>query len=553
MRKRTIVLVASGLAAVVSLVVGPAATATSERATGGTVVIGADQEPVTLNFYLTEGNSYTTALAVNPVLAPGMFYDQNAKLVPELFDGQPKIVKSNPLTVTFKYKSSAKWSDGRPITGKDFLATYRTTMDARWDITSREGWEDIASVKPKGKSVTVTWKKGRAYAAWDALVGNTSPMPAHKIAGKNFNDLWRDGLDVASGPFRFVSWQKGTQLVLARNNAFSAGPKAKLDRVVFRYIPSTPSLFQALNSGEIDATEPQPQLQIVDLRRNNRFKVQSGPGYFWEHLDIQFGPKGNPALRKKYVRQALITGINRAQIRQALYISPGLVASAKELPVLQSHMFKPFEQYYQPNWKRWSFSQKKAIDILRKAGCTGGPNAPSASNSRIWSCPGVGKLSFRFTTTSGNQLRQLTFEIAQKQLKSVGIELVPRFGPSGTVFGQILPSGDWDLFLFTWQASPSSSATSFGLYGCGGDQNYMNYCNTKASKLLQKAQFTPDPAKRAGMLNQAERIMAGDVPSVPMFVRPGFLINNKKVSGTIINPTNQGSTWNVQSWTVSAS
>jgi len=553
MRKRAIVLGALAATAATSLVLGPAATAEPQRAAAGTVVIGADQEPATLNFYLTEGNSYTTALAVNPVLAPGMYYDQNAKLVPELFDGQPKIVKSNPLTVTFKYKASAKWSDGRPITGRDFLATYRTTMDARWDITSREGWEDIASVKPKGKSVTVTWKKGRAYAAWDALVGNTSPMPAHKLAGKNFNDLWRDGLDVASGPFRFVSWQKGTQLVLARNNAFSAGPKAKLDRVVFRYIPSTPSLFQALNSGEIDVTEPQPQLQIVDLRRNSRFKVQSGPGYFWEHLDIQFGPKGNPALRKKYVRQALITGINRAQIRQALYISPGLVASAKELPVLQSHMFKPFEQYYQPNWKRWSFSQKKAIDILKKAGCTGGPSAPSASNSRIWSCPGVGKLSFRFTTTSGNQLRQLTFEIAQKQLKSVGIELVPRFGPSGTVFGQILPSGDWDLFLFTWQASPSSSATSFGLYGCGGDQNYMNYCNTKASKLLQKAQFTPDPAKRAGMLNQAEKIMAGDVPSVPMFVRPGFLINNRKISGTIINPTNQGSTWNVQRWTVRAS
>jgi peptide/nickel transport system substrate-binding protein len=553
MRKRAIALVACGLAAATSLVVGPAATATSQRTAGGTVVIGADQEPVTLNFYLTEGNSYTTALAVNPVLAPGMFYDQNAKLVPLLFDGAPKVVKSNPLTVTFKYKAQAKWSDGRQVTGNDFLATYRTTMDARWDITSREGWEDIASVKPKGKSVTVTWKKGRAYAAWDALVANTSPMPAHKIAGKNFNDLWRDGLDIASGPFRFVSWQKGTQLVLAKNSAYTAGPKAKLDRVVFRYIPSTPSLFQALQAGEIDATEPQPQLQIVDMRRNDRFKVQSGPGYFWEHMDIQFGPKGNPALRKKYVRQALITGINRAQIRQALYITPGLVASAKELPVLQSHIFKPFEQHYQPNWAQWSFSQRKAIEILRKNGCTGGPSAPSASNSRIWSCPGIGKLSFRFTTTSGNQLRSLTFEIAQRQLKSVGIELVPRFGPSGTVFGQILPSGDWDLFLFTWQASPSSSATSFGLYGCGGDQNYMNYCNTKASKLFQRAQFTPDPKTRADMLNRAEKIMAADVSSVPMFVRPGFLINNKKVSGTIINPTNQGSTWNIQSWRVTAS
>jgi peptide/nickel transport system substrate-binding protein len=553
MRRRSIVLAAFAFAIVASLVIGPAAIADPARQLGGTVVIGQDQEPVTLNFYLTEGNSYTTSLAVSPILAPGTVYNQNAKLVPFLFDGQPKMIKSNPLTVTAKYKASAKWSDGRQITGADFLATYRTIMNPSWDITSREGWEDIASVKVKGKSFTVTWKKGRSYAAWDALVGNTSPMPAHKVAGQNFNDLWRNGLDVASGPFKFVSWQKGTQLVMVKNTAFSAGQKATLDRVVFRYIPSTPSLFQALSAGEIDETEPQAQLQIVDIRKDSRFKVQSGPGYFWEHMDIQFGPQGHPALKKQYVRQALITGINRAQIRQALYISPGLVASAKDLPVLQSHMFKPFEPDYKANWARWGFSQKKAIDILKKNGCTGGPAQPSASNNDVWSCPGVGKLSFRFTTTSGNQLRALTFEIAQKQLKSVGIELVPRFGPSGTVFGQVLPSGDWDIFMFTWQGSPTSSATSFGTYGCGGDQNYMNYCNKKVSSMLQKAQFTPDPKTRADLLNKAEAVMAGDVPSVPMFVRPGFLINNKKLTGTIINPTNQGSTWNIQTWKVSAS
>ena len=220
--------------------------------------------------------------------------------------------------------------------------------------------------------------------------------------------------------------------------------------------------------------------------------------------------------------------------------------------MLQSHMFKPFEPSYQPNWARWSFSQKKAIDLLEKNGCTGGPDRPAANNDRVFSCPDVGKLSFRFTTTAGNQLRALTYEIAQRQLKSVGIELVPRFGPSASVFGQILPSGDWDLFLFTWQGSPTSSATSFGLYGCGGDQNYMTYCNRKVSSMLQKAQFTPDAKVRAGILNEAEALMAEDVPSIPMFVRPGFLINNRKVSGTVINPTNQGSTWNVQSWTVRA-
>ena len=138
----------------------------------------------------------------------------------------------------------------------------------------------------------------------------------------------------------------------------------------------------------------------MDIRKNSNFKVQSGPGYFWEHMDIQFGPQGHPALKKKYVRQAIITGINRNQIKQALYVSPGLVANSKDLPVLQSHIFKPFEPTYKPNWAKWSFSQKKVIDQLKKNSCTGGPNAPSANNNAIWSCPGVGKLSFRFTTTA---------------------------------------------------------------------------------------------------------------------------------------------------------
>jgi peptide/nickel transport system substrate-binding protein len=549
MRKRSILLVAGAAALIASLIVGPAATAKTDAASAGTVVIGHDQEPVTLNTYITEGNAYTTALAVNPVLAYGAYYNQNAKLTPQLFEANAKIVKSNPLTVTFKYKKNATWSDGRQVTGADFKATYATVMNPNWDITSREGWQDIASVKAKGKSVTVVWKKGKAYAAWDALV-STNPLPAHKVLGQNFNDLWRDGLDVASGPFKFVSWQKGTQLVLAKNTAYKAGPAAKVDRVIFRYIPSTPSLFQALQSGEIQVTEPQPQLQIVDIRKNSKFKVQSGPGYFWEHMDIQFGPKGHPALKQAYVRQAIITGINRNQIKQALYVSPGLVGSAKDLPVLQSHIFKPFEQYYQPNWAKWSFSQKKVIAMLKAKGCTGGPSAPAANNNAIWSCPNVGKLSFRFTTTSGNQLRALTFEIAQKQLKSVGIELIPRFGPSGTVFGQVLPSGDWDIFMFTWLGGPTSSGTSFTNYGCGGDQNYMNYCNKKSSSLFQKAQFTPDPAARAKLLNSAEVIMANDVPSIPMYVRPGFLINATSVKGPVLNPTQQGSTWNVNGWAV---
>ena len=150
------------------------------------------------------------------------------------------------------------------------------------------------------------------------------------------------GLDPsASGPYRFVSWQKGEQITIAKNTAYKAGPTTKLDRVIFRYIPDTQRRSRRFGRVRSRSTEPQSQLQIEDFLKDPKFAVQAGAGYFYEHIDIQFGAKGHPALKQPYVRQAIITGINRPQIgrRSTRRIAPGL-------PSLQSHIFKPFETTY---------------------------------------------------------------------------------------------------------------------------------------------------------------------------------------------------------------
>jgi peptide/nickel transport system substrate-binding protein len=411
-------------------------------------------------------------------------------------------------------------------------------------VISRTGWEDIRSIRAQGKNVTVVFKT--RYADWESLV-STGVYPAHIIAGKNMNETFLNDVPVSSGPWRFQSWQKGVQLTVVKNARFRAGPAMKLDRLVFRYILDTNARFQALKSGEGQVMEPQPQLQIADFQKDSNYVVDRKIGFAWEHIDIQVGPKGHAALKLPYVRQALITGMNRAQVAATLYkdIAPGL-------PPLQSHMFKPFESSYKENWKKWNFSQSKVISILKGKGCTGGPDRPSAGNSDIFSCPNVGKLSFRFFTTTGNQLRALTFEIVQRQLKSVGIELVPRFQVGGTMFGTTLPSEDWDLMLFTWVGSPATPITIKDLYGCGGDQNNMNYCNRKFSNILNKVSTTLSAKERAALLNGAElRYMVNDIPSIPIYARPVFVIRNKKVKGPVVNPTSEGSPWNVNGWSTS--
>jgi len=541
MRKRSILLLAGVLAILASLVVGPAATAGPDRAQAGTVVFIHDQEPPNLRPAWVDNNLYATSLVYNNIWYGGQIRDANAAWQTRLFTGPPKLLKSSPLTVTFTFSPKANWSDGTAVTCNDWKATWQVYINPANNVVSRTGFEDIKSVACKGKTGVVTFKK--VYADWVSLL-NGGVLQAKTIAANpDMNKAFESSIPVSDGPWKFQSWQKGVQITVVKNPTFKAGTPMKLDRVVFRYIADTNARFQALKAGEGQVMEPQAQLQIADFQKDPNFVVDSKAGYSFEHLDMQFGPKGAPALRQPYVRQAIISGINRPQIASALYqtIAPGL-------PTLQSLIFKTFEQGYQKNFAIYPFSQAKVISLLKGHGCTGGPDKPSAGNSNIFSCPGVGKLSFRFSTTAGNQLRALTFEIIQRQLKSVGIELVPRFQPAGLMFGTTLPSSDWDIIMFTWVQSPSSKITSKDLYSCGGQENYMNYCNKKATALFEKTAVTLDDSTRTKLLNQAEKLMAKDVPSIPMFVRPGFVIHAKGVKGPVFNTTTEGSPWNVSNW-----
>ena len=171
-------------------------------------------------------------------------------------------------------------------------------------------------------------------------------MPAHKVAGQDFNKLWSDSIDISSGPFKFQSWQKGTQLTIVKNPAFKAGRGRRSSTGSSSATSAGASQFQALKSGEGDVVEPQPQIQIVDFYKDSKFKVQAGPGYQWEHMDFQQGAKAHPALKKEFVRQAHHHGHQpgadpRGAVRED---RPG--QRPKDLPVLQSNIFKPFEPQY---------------------------------------------------------------------------------------------------------------------------------------------------------------------------------------------------------------
>jgi peptide/nickel transport system substrate-binding protein len=200
-----------------------------------------------------------------------------------------------------------------------------------------------------------------------------------------------------------------------------------------------------------------------------------------------------------------------------------------------------------PHFAIWNFNQKKANALLA-AHCTGGPSKPTANNSAIWTCSGV-KAELKYETTAGNQRRATSTAIFTQQLKSIGIQLDANIKPSTTVFGTDLPNHDYDIAEYAWVGSPDPSGFD-AIWGCGGDSNYTSYCNRKVTALFNAGDQELDPTKRFQDYSNADKLMANDIPAVPLYSQPSIFVYKKGITGmtNANNPTNVGPTWNIETW-----
>jgi peptide/nickel transport system substrate-binding protein len=252
--------------------------------------------------------------------------------------------------------------------------------------------------------------------------------------------------------------------------------------------------------------------------------------------------KGNPLLRNLWMRQAIGYGIDRGGIVKALYTTTDI---APGLPVMNDVFITTQSPYYRPHWKYVTHNTAKARRLLTAHGCARGGDG-------IYSCGGR-RASFGFVWRSGNQLRQLTFEAMQAQLKQVGIEIKADDSPNA--LSQRLPNGDFDIILYAWVGSPDLSGLD-SIYGCRNEatneaqQNNQDYCNRTVDRLLKQANRIFNTRQQAAVTNRAFAAMAKDLPTIPLFQKPTYLIYKTKIKGVKENPTTEGPVWNLGKWTL---
>jgi peptide/nickel transport system substrate-binding protein len=534
------VLAALALAATGSARVGGSDSASAKKA--GTLVFGAEQgggPDWCLNLILdVDCAAFWNVMFQTPVIRGAFLFTPQFTYKPDLISKYK--LQTRPMRVTYYIRKNARWSDGVPVSGKDWRFTWQTATNPKYkDHIDPLGWEDIRSVTGNGKVVKVTFK--RNFAAWRGLF--TYVLPQHALQGTDMLTVWNDCIcnpkkgnaPIGNGPFLLTRFDRGSGVTLTRNPRGWYGKRAKLDSIVFRFITNTNSEIQAIRSGEVDAIYPQPQLALADLRNQSGLRVITHLSLSWEHIEIQQGAKGNPLAKQKWLRQALITSLNRGAAAKALYgtLNPSV-------GVLNSLTRLTNEKTYNPkHFSKWNYNPTKVANMMRAHNCSKGGDG-------VFRCGGT-KVSFDFASTTGNALRALAFTIFQDQAQKAGIELKNGFVPAGTLFGSKLPAHDFDLAMFTFLVTvdPHYVVANFS---CGSATNYTEYCNRTATQLLTRSDRELNIAKRLALVNRAGAIFGNDVPMIPLFQRPTYLVFKTSIKGMLDNPTSQGPSFNAENW-----
>jgi peptide/nickel transport system substrate-binding protein len=534
-----VVLAALALAATGSARVSGPDGASSKSA--GTLVFGAEQgggPDWCLNLILdVDCNAFWNVVFQTPVIRGAFLFTPKFTYAPDLISSYK--LQTKPLRITYNIRKNAKWSDGTQVSGKDWKFTWQTAINPKYkDHIDPLGWEDIRSVVGNGKTVKVTFK--RNFAAWKGLFGYI--LPAHALSGSDMLTVWNDCIcnpkkgnaPIGDGPFLLTRFDRGSGITLTRNARGWYGKKAKLDSIVFRFITNTNSEIQAIRSGEVDAIYPQPQLALADLKSQAGLRVVSHVGLQWEHIEIQQGAKGNPLAKQTWMRRALMQAFNRVSAARALYgtLNPSVGP-------LQSLVRLKGEAGYKNDFGNYDYSPTKIDAAMRAHSCTKGSDS-------IYRCNGT-KVTFDFASTSGNALRTLAFTIFQDQAAKAGIELKNGFVPAGTLFGSKLPNHDFDLAMFTYLVTVDPHYV-VSIFSCGNASNYTEYCNRNVTKWLAASDKELDPKKRLALITKAGKQMALDVPMIPLYQRPTYLVYKTSVKGLVDNPTSQGPSFNAENW-----
>ena len=407
----------------------------------------------------------------------------------------------DPLTFIFHLRTDIKFHNGQPLTARDVKYTLDSVRDGTV-ITAKAGtFRTIDRVDaPDAATVIVHLKQPDASLLWNLSGGAIGIVPYG--SGRDFQQH-----PIGSGPFRFVSQQIDKEVVLERNPAtWQTVPH--IDRVRFSVVPDAITRALELRKGSADvAVNALTADMVYSLRDDPNLVIQIAPGTPVQYVTFNVT---DPILKDARVRRAIALAIDREAIIHALWRDTAQPAYG---------LLPPGHWAEADAGAANSFDPAQSRALLDAAGYH----------------PGKNGVRFHVTLKSStDESTRLLAAILQQQLKQVGIALDIRSFEFATFYADVT-HGAFQMYALRWVGGNEDpdifryafASSSFPPKGA----NRGHYVNATLDNLVQQAGESYDQSARRADYVQVQRILAQDLPSLPLWYLDTVVVHRRRLTG----------------------
>lgn len=429
-------------------------------------------------------------------------------------------VSDDKLTYTFKLRH-ALWSDGMPVTAKDFEYAWKTMLAPDFPCPNAHLLYPIKNARA-AKMGEVNIKEVGVHAAGPRKLIVTleaptpyfldltsfcvySPIP-HLIAEKDPKWFTKSPETLpTNGPFTLESWRPGNDLKFTRNPLYWKKDQIEIETVDVSLINDESTVFELFEKGQIDILGSPFSSFPIDaaetLNKNGLLDVKPAGGLSFCAFNTT-----HAILSNKHIRKALSLAIDRESItKNATLLGEiaafGMVPPTLRHPIQESHLFESSHAKAKEHLELGLKELKLSLKDLQNL-------------EMIFSLVGAHK--------------RVAQTIQEQWLCVLGIKVSLR-GMEHKTFIDVLSTRNYDISLAYLLTQYADQMNIFDRFKYSENpKNYPAWQSANYISLLDQSMLSNTKEERFSLLAKAEEILIDDMPVAPLFYWSiGILVNPK--------------------------
>lgn len=385
-------------------------------------------------------------------------------------------VSEDGLTYTFKLRENIKFHNGDPVTIEDVTYTFDRLMGTTSGEPLASIYKNVGSLEtPDDKTFVITLTEPDSNFLYSLTALHAAIIPASNEGQHNEHPI-------GTGPFQFVSYSPGANLILAKSDHYWKEGLPYLDKVSFIFQPDDQSALLGLQAGELDLTRVLAH-QIPEVENNFNLNHQDNNSALVITMNLEREPFNDIK-----VRQAINYAINKDDIIDGVY--SGYATK------LGSNMSPAMGEYYRDGLQDvYDRDVEKAKKLLAEAGY------PDGFKTKI-------------SVSSHNTMYADIAQIAAENLKEIGIDLEIEVIEWGIWLERIYKGKDYEMTTIDLTGRPSAYEILNDYISTNDSENFFKYKNAEFDQLMVDVLKEKDLAKQIEIYHRAQEILNEDAAAV---------------------------------------